>query len=83
MQKYLATREGARVVLVVTMSANRALEHYYQGIVIAVSDEVVMIKDEAMGEVAVSVDRVVAVKTLSEPPAVLPESATGEFEIER
>ena len=82
MQKYLDSRRGARVVLIVSMTANRTLEHYYQGLITAVGDEVVMIRDEAMGDVAVSVDRVIAVKTLSEPPAIQPE-ANQEFEIER
>jgi hypothetical protein len=81
MQKYLATRRGARVVLVVSMGANRTLQHYYQGTITAVGDGVVMIKDEGMDDVAVSCERVIAVKTLSEPPAQQPESS--QFEIER
>lgn len=82
MHKYLDSRRGARVVLIISMASNRTLEHYYQGLITAVGDEVVMIRDEAMGDVAVSVDRIIAVKTLSEPPAVQPES-NQEFEIER
>lgn len=70
------------MVLIVTMGGNRNLEHYYQGEIVAVGDEAVMIKDEAMGEVAVSVDHVCAVKTLSEPPAGNPEPSS-DFPIER
>ena len=85
MQKYLATRRGARVVAIVSMTANRTLEHYYQGIVTAVGDDVIMIRDEAMGDVAVSMERIIAVKTLSEPPAMAPPPDSGKagFEIER
>lgn len=83
MQRYLANRRGARVVLILSMTGNRQLEHYYQGVINAVGEGVVMIKDEAMGDVAVSCERVIAVKSLSEPPAVQPESQNDEMEIER
>ena len=81
MQKYLSTRRGARVLLVISMGTNRTLEHYYQGSITAVGDDVVMIKDEAMEDVAVSCSHVIAVKTLTEAPAELPE--TEQFAIER
>ncbi len=66
MKNFLEPRRGARVLVIIDLGVNRAPSHFYQGTITAVGDGFIMLKDDQMGEIAISSDKVVAVKLLTE-----------------
>jgi len=66
MKNFLEPRRGARALLIIDLGPNRAPTHFYQGSITAVGDGFVILRDDQLGETAIALDKIVAVKLLTE-----------------
>ena len=66
MKNFLDSRRGARVLAIIDLGPNRQPVHFYQGSITAVGDGFIILKDEQLGDMAISMDKIVSVKILTE-----------------
>lgn len=66
MKNFLDSRRGSRVLAIIDLAANRQPTHYYQGVITAVGDGFIILRDEQLGDMAIAMDKIVSVKILTE-----------------
>lgn len=66
MKNFLDSRRGSRVLAIIDLAPNRQPTHYYQGTITAVGDGFIILRDEQLGDMAISMDKIVSVKVLAD-----------------
>ena len=76
MKSFLEKKRGYKVRIIIELNAQKQPIHVYEGILINFGD-VLILKDEHLGEVAINPEKITAVQLLSEGPT-LQTSPMGE-----
>ena len=68
MKNFLEKRAGQTVKLIIDMNDQRQPTHYYEGQLVILLEDSIIVRDKVLGEVAVNPDRIAAIQ-ISEPGA--------------
>ena len=66
MKNFLDSRRGARILAIIDLGPNRQPTHFYQGTITAVGDGFIILRDEQLGDMAISMEKIVSAKVLSD-----------------
>lgn len=62
MKNFLEKKRGTPLRIIIDMNAQKQPTHYYEGVLIAVIEGVIILKDQHLGEVAINPEKITAIQ---------------------